>query len=367
MQNQYTKALTLFLAFFLIATLIDFLMKRYGKKLIESSEHELVGKICEIIHSPTYFLLVITGLYFGAKSIPMSPRLKHGIEALFFVLATLTVARMMSKTSNVLVTKWLKVSQRYKKTPELINKIVSVIIYIIALLVILDHFNIEISPIIATLGLGGLAVGLALQDTLKDFFAGLHIISDQPIRVGDHIELEGQQLSGYVEDIGWRSTRIRTLPNNYVIVPNSKLAASTLVNHNMPQMDMKVRVQVGVDYTSDLDKVEDVTIEVAKEVQEEVEGAVKDFEPFIRFHTFGDNNINFTVILQVEEFIDQYLVTNEFVKRLHDRYKEEDIEISWPIRKVYELGEPEEVEPRKGSRKESASKKGFKEFKEGQK
>ncbi|MCD6490489.1 MAG: mechanosensitive ion channel, partial [Thermodesulfobacterium sp.] len=123
--------------------------------------------------------------------------------------------------------------------------------------------------------------------------------------------------------------------NNIVIVPNSKLASSIITNYYLPEKELAVLVQVGVSYNSDLENVERVTIEVAKEVMKEVPGGVPNFEPFIRYHTFGDFSINFTVILRAQSYVDRYLVTHEFVKRLHKRYKEEEIEIPFPIRTVY--------------------------------
>src|SRR4030066_2427909 len=125
------------------------------------------------------------------------------------------------------------------------------------------------------------------------------------------------------------------LPNNVVIVPNSKLVSSQITNFYLPEPELAVLVQVGVSYQSDLEKVERVTIEVAKQVLQEVEGGVKEFEPFIRYHTFNDISINFTVILRAKEYVHKYLITHEFIKRLHRRYQQEDIEIPFPIRTVY--------------------------------
>jgi len=140
---------------------------------------------------------------------------------------------------------------------------------------------------------------------------------------------------GYVMQIGWRSTRVRMLPNNILIVPNTKLVSSQITNFYLPETEMAVLVQVGVSYQSDLEKVERVTIEVAKQVLQEVEGGVKEFDPFIRYHTFSDFSINFTVILRAKEYVSKYLITHEFIKRLHRRYQQEGIEIPFPIRTVY--------------------------------
>ncbi|MDL1956411.1 MAG: mechanosensitive ion channel family protein [Candidatus Desulfofervidus auxilii] len=208
------------------------------------------------------------------------------------------------------------------------------LILVLGALVILHTLGISITPLITTLGIGGLAVALALQDTLANLFAGLHILASKKIKPGDYIKLESGE-EGYVTDITWRDTTIRQLPNNIVIIPNSKLASAIITNYNLPQKEMSVLVQVGVSYDSDLEKVEKVTIEVAKEVMREVNGGVPEFEPFIRYHTFDDFSINFTVILRAKEFVDQYLVKHEFVKRLKKRYDEEGIEIPFPIRTVF--------------------------------
>lgn len=137
---------------------------------------------------------------------------------------------------------------------------------------------------------------------------------------------------GYVEDIAWRYTTIRQLANNVTIVPNAKLASTITTNYYLPQTELAVLVQVGVSYASDLVRVEAVTVDVAREVQREVPGAVPQFEPFIRYHTFSDSSIKFSVILRGQEFVAQYLIIHEFIKRLHERYRREHITIPFPIR-----------------------------------
>ncbi|MBI2079257.1 mechanosensitive ion channel family protein [Candidatus Micrarchaeota archaeon] len=199
----------------------------------------------------------------------------------------------------------------------------------------MDYFQIEVTPIIAALGIGGLAVGLALQDSLSNFFAGIYIVSGSPVKVGDFIEVPGDKISGYVEDISWRSTKIRTLPNTIVIIPNSRLSQSVVVNTYLPNKEIAVLVECGVAYDSDLEKVEKITNQVAEQIQKNVSGAVKIFKPFIRYHTFGDSNINFTIILRAEEFTAGYLIKHEFIKALKRRFDQESIEISFPARNVY--------------------------------
>lgn len=333
--NEYFRFFLIFLGSIVFAKVFHFVLTNYVKKITEKTKTDIDEIILKVITKPLYTLVLFGGLYLALKSLSIITPYALWIDTTFFIISVLIVSLIISRILSVLINRWLKVQKRFEKTPQLINKIVTVVIYLIAFLMILSYFNIEITPIVATLGLGGLAVGLALQDTISNFFAGLHIISDRPIRIGDFVELPDTTISGYIEDIGWRSTKIRTLPNTIVIIPNSKLAESIIINNSLPEPEMAALVQCGVSYESDLKKVEKVTTEVAIKIQKTVPGAVKNFEPFIRYHTFCDSNINFTVILRVENFVDRYLVIHEFIKALNESYDKEGIEISWPVRKIY--------------------------------
>jgi small-conductance mechanosensitive channel len=207
-------------------------------------------------------------------------------------------------------------------------------VYAIAALILLDLFGISITPILASLGIGSLAVALALQDTLGNFFAGIYVAIDKPVVEGDFVKLETGQ-EGYVTDVGWRSTRIRMLSNNSVIVPNSKLMGSVITNYYMPTKLMGMTIDLGVSYDSDLRKVERVTVDVIREIMRTVPGGVPETEPFIRFHTFAESSVNFSAVMQVKEFTDNYLIKHEFIKALHERYRKEGIVIPYPTRTVH--------------------------------
>lgn len=203
----------------------------------------------------------------------------------------------------------------------------------VGLLMILNSVGVSITPLLTALGVGGLAVALALQDTLSNLFAGLYVIAAGQLRLGAYVRLETGQ-EGYVEDIGWRSTTLRMLSNNLVLVPNAKLAGAIIINFDLPASELSVLVDLGVDYGSDLEEVERVTVEVAREVMRTVPGGIPGFEPFIRYHTFGESGIHFSVILRGEAFVSQYLLKHEFIKRVHQRYAKEGITIPFPQRTV---------------------------------
>jgi small-conductance mechanosensitive channel len=218
----------------------------------------------------------------------------------------------------------LQVSQAYT------GVLVHVLAFGIGALVLLDSLGISITPIIASLGIGSLAVALALQPTLENVFAGFQILTDQPLRPGQFVKLESGE-EGYVERIGWRTTWIRQLANNMVVIPNKQLVNTRLTNFYYPTKELAVLVELGVHYTSDLDKVERVTIEVGEEVLKRTPGAISDFKPFIRYHTLAASSINFSVILRAQEFVDNYLIRHEFIKALCKRYAQENIVVPYPI------------------------------------
>ncbi len=219
---------------------------------------------------------------------------------------------------------------------SLITNLARILIAVIAGLIVLSSLGIKITPILGALGVGGLAVALALQETLANLFAGVVIVLSRQLRPNDFVQL-GSGEQGYVEDISWRNTTIRSLPNNMVIVPNAQLSPSIVTNYYQPEQQMSVLIPVGVSYASDLEHVERVTVEVGKEVMTEIEGGIPEEETFTRYKNFGDFSIDFTMITQTTEVVNQYLIQHEFIKRLHRRYNKEGIEIPLPIRMIQPL------------------------------
>jgi small-conductance mechanosensitive channel len=202
-------------------------------------------------------------------------------------------------------------------------------------LILLNTLGVTITPMLTALGVGGLAVALALQDTLANFFAGFYISIANQIRVGDYIKLDSSE-EGYVTDISWRSTSVRTLPNNLVIVPNSKLAQAIVTNFHLPERRMSLLVPVSVSYDCDPDEVERLLVELATQAAGQIKGMVADPPPFVRFIPgFGASSLDFTLICQVQEFVDQYLVQHELRKLIFRRFRETGIEIPFPIRTVH--------------------------------
>jgi len=317
----------------LVAKLIHFILETYMKKLTEKTKTDIDDKILQVLIKPIYILTLLAGLQLSLSSVSYIRGYEGIVSHIFFLLYVLIISKAVADIFKIFVFKWLSVSKRFKKTPQLINRIVSAFVYLIAILVVLDYFHISITPLIATLGIGGLAIGLALQSTLSNFFAGIYVISDKYINVGDFIEMG--DISGWVEDISWRSTRIRTLGNDIYVIPNDKLANSIVKNTSEPVSSVTVAVNCGVAYGSNLEKVEKVTLKTAKQVIKTSDVADKNAEPSMFFTDFGDSNINFVVYLKAVEASKKKKLAHEFIKALNKAFEKERIEISWPVVKVY--------------------------------
>ncbi|MBN1405970.1 MAG: mechanosensitive ion channel family protein [Candidatus Omnitrophica bacterium] len=278
-----------------------------------------------------WFLML--GIYFALAASTLPENVINVSAKALMALGVLSVTMALASIISGIIKVYSSKLEKTLPVTSLTQNISRIIIFGIGILVVLNSLGISITPVLATLGIGGLAVALALQDTLSNLFSGFHVIMARQIKVGDYIKLDTKE-EGYVTDINWRTTQIRMLPNNVVLVPNSKLAQAIVTNYCLPDKEMAVLINIGVHYNSDLKKVEKITCEVAKEIMRRITGGVPDFEPFIRYHTFGDFSINFTVILRAKEFVDQYLVKHEFVKKLHERYAKEGIIIPYPIRAI---------------------------------
>ena len=334
-ENEYIRFLIIFLGTIVFVTISYFILKFIVKSIVSGKKSYGVF-VLKKLSKPVLLIIFFTGVYTALKSLTFLNEHYQWIDGGIFVIITLLSALLVSNIVTILMLGYLKVRKGFERPPGLLNKTLSTIIFVIAIIIILGYFKLDITPMIAGVGLGALAIGLALQSTLTNFFAGVHILSDQPIRVGDFIELDKDNC-GIVEDIGWRSTRIRMLTDNLLIIPNGKLAENNIINYSKPKQDFSIWIPCGVAYESDLKKVEKVTLEVASEIQKTVEGAVKAFEPVFRYKEFGDSNINFIAILRIEEPMARFVVRNEFIKALKERFDKEGIEISWPIRKIYNM------------------------------
>ncbi len=333
--NRMMFSLLLFIGATLLTLVARKILFRIFHRWSQKTKTDLDDLLLTALHIPSVYWCFAVGLYFaiGTSDLPVQ-YVTYSFKAIH-AMVILSIALALANISAKLATYSIQKAKIPIPLTGLSQAIIKGGILTVGILILLDTLGISITPLITALGVSGLAVALALQDSLSNLFAGLHILMEKPIRVGDFIRLESGQ-EGYVTDISWRTTRIRMLPNNLVIIPNSKLAGSIVTNYSLPEKQMSVDIPISVSYDSDPDRVERILMEEAVKGAEEIPGMLSYTAPSVRLIPgFGDSSLDFTLVCQVKEFADQYPVQHELRKRIFNRFKKEGIEIPFPIRTVY--------------------------------
>lgn len=257
--------------------------------------------------------------------------LEHKLTVLAAVLIIVPLTIGVSRATIILLRFALSRSATGWHVTTLTAATIRILWAIPGLLVILNLLDISLAPALTALGVGGIAVSLALKDTLANLFSGFYISMAGNIHKGDYVQLDSGQ-EGFVEDVSWRITTLRTLQNNLVVIPNSKLSEALVTNYSYPEQRLAVRIPVGVSYEADIDHVERVILEEV-EAARGLDGLLFDPPPLVRFNPgFGDSSLNLVLIVHVEEFTKQYLVQDQLRRRILARFRREGIVIPFPIR-----------------------------------
>ncbi len=345
--NEWTGAarwlvpLVLFATVLVVGVLLRALAMRGLDRWSKSTTTRADDLVVAAIRWPSYLWILILATIAALHTIDLPGEqadmaVRRGLEALLELSVTIGLARLLGE---------LVQNSRNDLPPHLaiastglLRTIVRVGTVIVGILVMLGTLGINIAPILGALGVGGLAAGLALQPTLSNLFAGFQIAVTKQVRVGHRIRLASGE-EGYVTDIAWRTTTLRTPTNHLVIIPNSKFADSIMTNFNLPDPPVSIVVPLTVAYDSDLRRVESVLLAETERLVAELPQLVNDFEPVVRFLAFGESGVQFNVTVRAHDFESQYGAWNEIYQRLIECLRRENIAIPFPTRNVYLRGE----------------------------
>jgi small-conductance mechanosensitive channel len=279
-------------------------------------------------------ILVIAVVSAGFNLLPFSDRLLTVLNRSFYVAVLAIGIYCAAKAVLMLLNQWIDRSEGRESLREPAQFVVRVVLGAFGTMTVLENLGISLTAVWTTLGVGSVAIALALQDTLSNFFAGVYLRLDHPVRLGDYIKLQSGE-EGFVVERSWRSTRIKALSNNTIIVPNAKLASAILTNFSLPDPQMSLLISISVNLNSDPQHVEDILVDEASNALETVPGLLRDSAPFVRFIPgFGQFSLDFTLICSVRNYVDQYLVQHELRKRIYKRFRDEGIEFPVPQRDV---------------------------------
>ena len=327
---------TLAIAVLLVVALVvgfvlRWILRRWTRKL-KGTWGELFFALLESLPIP---LLVLGALYTGLEILTLPRQYERVGAKLIFALLILILFYF---PANVVILFLRRLGQRQPHLEQVAQPaafLIRAVFAVLAVIILLENLGFSLTAVWTTLGVGSVAVALALQETLSNFFAGLYILADRPVSPGDYIKLDGGQ-EGFVTRVGWRSTVLRTLPNNYVVIPNATLSKAIITNYSLPESRMSYVMPVSVAYGTDPARVESVLLEAVQgAIRDRLDGLLAEPAPLVRFIPgFGSSSLDFSLIVQVRQFTDQYLVQSEMRKRILKRFEAEGIEMPFPTQVI---------------------------------
>ena len=325
-----------FVAAVLAALLLRTALKRALRRRVRGRDG--LAAVLQAVRGPSLLWVVVLGLYVAIEVASQTERLGRRLSQQLALVLEVAIILSVTLTVAGLVGSLVRHASERRALGGPISglgqAVARGVVFVVGGLVLLSALGVQITPLLTALGVGGLAVALALQDTLSNLFAGLHLLVDRPIRVGDYVKI-ADTVEGHVVDVGWRSTRVRTLQNTVAVVPNKKVAESIITNYDLPEPRMALLLRVGVGYASDPDRVERILVDEATRAAGEVPGLLAAPAPTARLIPgFGEYALDFTLAVHVASFVDQYPVQHELRKRLLRRLRAEGVEIPVPARTI---------------------------------
>jgi small-conductance mechanosensitive channel len=293
-------------------------------------------KIMKILNMPIFYSVVLLGVYQSFNYIGILAKYSDDFSRIIKSLAVVIWIYAIAKLVSVIISELgFKFAEKTKSTLDdelmpLFQKLSNIIIFFAGIMILLKMWNIDITPLLASAGIAGFVIAFAAQDTLSHLFGGVSIYFDKPFRVGDRVQLESGEI-GDVLEIGIRSTRIKTFDETVVILPNSKIANSKIINYNQPASKIKEKIAIGVAYGSDINKVKKILLDIA----ENTEGVEKDPEPSVYFTEFLDHALEFVIVTWVDSPKKKFTVKTQINEEIYRRFNEEGIQIPYPTQDIY--------------------------------
>jgi len=327
----------IFLIFVCAAFLVRFIMSRWLQNWARETSTTVDDRILVALGHPLFYIILIYGMDYAISRLPFDNRLIQSFRGLIFILGIVVVTTIVYRMAMTLLEWYGEKLRRRASTTNLVRefipltkRITSIAIFTLAVIVVLKHFNYDAWSLLTAMGVGSLAIGLAAKETLTNMISGFSIMIDRPFRPGDRIELASGEI-GDVQEIGLRSTRIKTFDNTILVVPNTALVNASLVNYCYPDFKVKVRIRVGIAYGSDIEKAKRIMLDTTREVP----SILQDPPPSVYFTEFGDSSLNLLMIFWVVEYTQMLDAKDRVNSMIHERFAKEGIEIPFPIQTVF--------------------------------
>lgn len=311
------------------------LLGRLAGSLAKRSQSTLDDDVARRLPLPLAILsgIVVAGSILAVSSTGLDPPFERNVQRFLLIIFVIVGAWGLMRVLRLILDRIGRRKVRFQPAVRVTGRLVSVLLYSLAFLTILAEYGISITPLLTGLGLAALAIGLALQETLANFFSGIWIQTEQPLAPGHYVRLEGQNVEGFVERVGWRTTRIRVLAGSLVVIPNSKVAAATVTDFTLPDSKMSVVMNFRLPFDVDPNRAMAILVEEAKEAAKVTPGLLEDPAPFANATPgIGEYGIGYSLIIKVRGFVDQWNAQTAVTTRVWARLQKEGIRLLYPTR-----------------------------------
>ena len=335
--NPYFKAAFTFIIFFAGAKLIYRLITYVAIRWARKTPTRLDDIILSRINAPVYYLILLAGTAIAINFLPLPVLVKGVLSRIIVSIILIISCYLVAFFLNLFIKTYLSKAKdvigtiRQKDLIALSRKLLNFVMLILLVIFILALWGVRVTALVASLGIAGIVIGLALQTTLANIFGGIALIIDGSFKIGDFIELETGE-AGEIIDVGLRSTRIKSFDEgNEIIVPNSSLMNSKIINYGRPEICLKRRIKIGVAYGSDISKVKQTLLKCAEEIEE----ILKDPAPQVYFTEMADFSLNFEVVFWINDYKRRLEVQDKFISLSYEKLQAQGIQIPFPTRTIY--------------------------------
>ncbi|UCE42169.1 MAG: mechanosensitive ion channel family protein [Candidatus Aminicenantes bacterium] len=331
--NIYLKFLFILVVSTLVALIVKFIVRQVLKPLAKKTKTKIDDLVIKSISSIIFYVVIVLGFKVGIQHFEFETAVYSSIvNSLFILIIVVMLLRIITNFSKHWLSEWASKTESTAddRLIPLVAKILKAITIILGFFFIFDTWNINLSPLLATAGIAGIAIGFAVRDSLANILGGIQLVLDKTFKVGDKVELESGEM-GEILDIGIRSTKLRTYDNEVIYIPNGSLANTKIKNFTVPDLTVRVNVNFGVEYGSDPEKVRSVVLDAIKKIDTVIEPP----EPVVQFLNMGDSSLDFVARVWVKNWTEAYSTKLTVTDEIYNALNKANIGIPFPTRTIY--------------------------------
>jgi MscS family membrane protein len=333
MSHIFLEFLFILFISLIVAFIAKFILIRILKPLAKKTKTKVDDLIIKSISSILFYIILAIGFKIGFQTFQLQVEIYNNLVDTFLILlVVIALLRIITNLSKHWIEDWAKKTESTAddRLIPLLQKIMKAVVIILAFIFVFDAWEIDISPLLATAGIAGIAIGFAVRDSLANILGGIQLVIDKTFKVGDKVQIESGEM-GVILDIGLRSTKLKTYDNEVLYIPNGQLANAKVKNFTVPDLSIRVNVEFGVVYGSDSERVKQVVLEAVKKI----EGVLEEPAPVVQFLKMSDFSLDHVVRVWVKEYTEAYNMKLIVTEAVYNALNQAGIGIPFPTRTIF--------------------------------